>query len=114
MKQCIDCGEKINKSARLCKYCKTYQDWRRFLSLSNTTIALLIAFLSVITLSTDSIYRAYKSITTDKEKAYFHLALDTVAPENAVITIKNLGESHIIVPDSFLCLVFLANDDYSN
>ena len=46
MKACSSCALEIPAAARLCSHCKSYQDWRRFLSVSTTTLALLTALVS--------------------------------------------------------------------
>lgn len=47
-KDCRECAAEIPANARLCKECKSYQDWRRYLVFSQTTLVLLVAMFSVI------------------------------------------------------------------
>ena len=47
-KACAACGEEISSAAVKCARCGSYQNWRRYVDISNTTISLLIALISVI------------------------------------------------------------------
>jgi hypothetical protein len=47
-KACRYCGEHIPVLASLCRECKCYQDWRGVLGISQTTLALLVALVSVV------------------------------------------------------------------
>lgn len=51
---CRQCRRSIPLGARLCSHCNSFQDWRGYLSLSNSVLALLVALVSVssIALST--------------------------------------------------------------
>jgi hypothetical protein len=49
VERCISCGELIHLSAVKCKTCGSYQDVRRYLSISSTVLALLVALVSVLT-----------------------------------------------------------------
>lgn len=48
-KTCKHCAAHIPLGARLCKECKSYQDWRGWLPISQTTLALVVALVSVLT-----------------------------------------------------------------
>jgi hypothetical protein len=37
------------RTAKICPSCKTYQDWRRFLVIGQTSLALLVALIAVLT-----------------------------------------------------------------
>lgn len=45
--ECSTCREPIRTGARKCTHCDSFQDWRRFISLSASTLALLVALISV-------------------------------------------------------------------
>jgi hypothetical protein len=53
---CRQCREPIRKGARICRECKSYQDWRGYLSVSTTVLALLIALISVATSAAPVVY----------------------------------------------------------
>ena len=46
--RCLNCQEPIHPKAKLCKTCKSYQDWRRHFSFSAVVLSLLVALISVI------------------------------------------------------------------
>lgn len=48
-KPCKVCAEPIKTAARICNQCKSYQDWRSYLSMSQSVLALAIALISVMT-----------------------------------------------------------------
>lgn len=45
---CRYCREPVDPQARICKHCGTDLTWRRHLAFSNTTLALMTAFLAVV------------------------------------------------------------------
>lgn len=44
---CKVCCESIQDGARKCIHCDSFQDWRRFLNMSGTVLALLVALITV-------------------------------------------------------------------
>jgi hypothetical protein len=48
MRRCSSCQEPIHERAKLCKTCKSYQDWRRHFQFSAIVLSLLVALISVI------------------------------------------------------------------
>lgn len=58
VKLCKLCSEEIKKGAIICIHCNSFQDWRRFLTISNTTLALLIALITVISSTVPPFLRA--------------------------------------------------------
>lgn len=48
-KSCVICGSAINLGAIKCVECGSFQDWRRHLSWSNTTLALVVAIITSAT-----------------------------------------------------------------
>ena len=53
---CKQCKNEIPCGARVCSKCNSYQDWRSIIPFSNTALALLTAFVSVIGIATPAIY----------------------------------------------------------
>lgn len=49
VKPCRQCAEEISFAAKLCRHCGSHQDWRGYLNLSSTVLALLIALITVAT-----------------------------------------------------------------
>jgi hypothetical protein len=48
-RKCRECLQTVPSGARLCPNCKAYQDWRRFMAIGQTNLALLVALFSVLT-----------------------------------------------------------------
>ena len=46
-KVCLTCANSIPVAAKFCTHCNTYQDFRRFLAFGQTSLALLIALISI-------------------------------------------------------------------
>ncbi|MBS7837231.1 hypothetical protein [Wohlfahrtiimonas chitiniclastica] len=110
-RKCIECASQINKDAIVCMNCKAYQNWRRFIPVGNTTLALAIAFISVLTMSFDKVVLIHKSFFADKERASFHLSVNTVNADEATITIKNVGDGDIFLPTGFICTIPIVDDN---
>jgi hypothetical protein len=53
---CPTCREPIDPRARKCIHCDSYVDWRSFLSVSQTTLALLIALITVASSTLPGLY----------------------------------------------------------
>ena len=54
-KECRACSEEIKISAVKCQYCGSYQNLRRYLEFGNSTLALMIALISIFVVSSDKI-----------------------------------------------------------
>jgi len=48
-KNCNTCSEEIKYDAKKCTHCDTFQNWRRHLDFGKNFLALVIAFISVVT-----------------------------------------------------------------
>jgi hypothetical protein len=46
---CPECKQPVLEGATICAGCKSYLDWRRFLVFGQTTLALLVALIAVLT-----------------------------------------------------------------
>jgi hypothetical protein len=57
VKPCTQCRAIIPSDARICNECKSFQDWRGYLSVSSTMLALLVALVSVVTTAAPVIVR---------------------------------------------------------
>ena len=45
---CSTCAEKILARAKKCTHCGSFQDWRKFVDVGNTALALLVALVTVV------------------------------------------------------------------
>jgi hypothetical protein len=48
-RKCPDCQQVVPNGARVCLSCKAYQDWRRYVPIGQTNLALIVAALSILT-----------------------------------------------------------------
>ncbi len=48
-RHCVVCGGNLAAGATYCNECKSHQDWRRHIGVSQTTLALLVALVSLVT-----------------------------------------------------------------
>lgn len=48
---CVVCKEEIKPAAKICNECNSYQDWRQYIAFGNTTLALIVALVSVLSIS---------------------------------------------------------------
>lgn len=65
LKRCIECAYNIPEEASKCKECGAFQDKRRYLSVSSTTLSLMIALITVATLAAQVINRISESADAD-------------------------------------------------
>jgi len=54
---CNQCKKEIPSGALICSTCNSYQDWRRFISFSNTALALITALVSVLGIAAPVLYK---------------------------------------------------------
>ncbi len=57
---CKVCKEEIRGGARICTTCGSFQDWRRFMNISSSFLALIIALISVVSLATPVLKEALR------------------------------------------------------
>lgn len=62
---CSTCREPIRPGARKCTKCDSFQDWRRFLSVGTSALALIIALVSVTSALGPSIIRMFQGEQSD-------------------------------------------------
>jgi RNA polymerase subunit RPABC4/transcription elongation factor Spt4 len=48
-RHCPDCKHIVPRGVRICPNCKSFQDWRRYVTLGHTNLALIVALISVAT-----------------------------------------------------------------
>lgn len=83
---CRTCREPIRRGARKCVRCDSFQDWRRFMSVSTSALALLIALISVVSATGPGIKRLMIGDRSDLRFSY----LATV-DEGMIFLVSNSG-----------------------
>lgn len=64
-RRCPDCLEQVPYKVRICPNCKAYQDWRRYFGFGQTTLALLVALISVATPFVQTVPNLFRSRGSD-------------------------------------------------
>lgn len=104
---CWACLTPLKKHQKVCLKCNSWQNWRRHISISNTSVALLIALLSVVTLVGTKLLELYDEFYPELE---VHLSghFDT---ESQVITLNayNFGNEPAKLGSNIRCTFGLEN-----
>ena len=88
-KQCSSCYSIINQAARKCPQCQAFQNWRRVLDASNATVALLLAFISVLTIGGEPIAKFVRSL--QPRRADVRVIVSGADLDNVYIVAQNSG-----------------------
>jgi hypothetical protein len=88
--ECVCCREEIKKGAAKCTKCDTYQDWRRYISVSNITLSLIIALVANLT-TLYQIYHSHVKMITIKAKDV------DMKPEYLQVAFSNSGNTVAII-----------------
>lgn len=64
---CWACGTSLKKDQKVCLECGSWQTWRRYIGISNTSLALLIALLSIVSLGGRTLLDLYEEFYPDLE-----------------------------------------------
>ena len=87
-KQCSSCYSVINQAARKCPQCQAFQNWRRHIDATNATLALLLAFVSVLTIGGEPIAKIIQSLQPPR------------ADVRMIVSRADLGNIHIVAQNS--------------
>jgi hypothetical protein len=79
MRRCLSCQEPIHPKAKLCKTCKSYQDWRRHFSFSTVVLSLLVALVSVVSAVGPQIVALLPPCGSDLRIRSYYFSEDTVS-----------------------------------
>jgi len=95
---CSVCREPIRLGARKCIHCDSMLDWRGWLGISQTTLALLVALVSVVSASASRVAelfaRNYSEVTLNVRqvaKQYLELAAWNQGNKNAQLLSANIS-----------------------
>lgn len=84
--ECTTCREPIHAKAKKCKVCDSYQDWRSYLNMSASVLALVVALVSVLSFAAPV---AAKLMAKDHSEV--SVALHSINGSKAVFTASNSG-----------------------
>jgi hypothetical protein len=96
---CVVSFEKIHPRAKKCIHCDGFQDWRRDINFGSTVLALLVALVSVLSLSVSVLKDA---LTIPNSKIIF--SYQSVRNDLINVIASNTGEeAGSIVDRGFIC-----------
>jgi ribosomal protein L40E len=104
-KLCKVCASEMPFAAIKCIKCGSYQGFRRYFEFSNSSIALLIALISVIGLAQKNFSDLYRSFFVDPLKADVAVRISSIERGKISILIQNNATSRIVLDDGTLCRV---------
>lgn len=91
-KTCGQCASSIPAVARRCSVCQSPQDWRAYLSIGNSTLALIIAAASVIALTSKQLSELFLPTSSDID-----LYLENTTGEGISFIARNKGKMGAVV-----------------
>jgi len=88
--ECWQCGGSIPKGARRCNDCNVFQNWRRFVPMSEVTLALILSIISVISAVAPPVVRYF----SNHSETYVHvLGTGRIAEEPTIrVLVVNSGK----------------------
>jgi hypothetical protein len=92
--KCRTCCKPIAAKARYCTECEHYQDWRRFFSIGQIFLTLMIALISVLSTGLPPILTAAKRDGSKVVGSYYKCHRDDVE-----LVVSNLGNRDAILRD---------------
>jgi hypothetical protein len=100
---CSQCRHEILKDALLCSKCNSYQDWRRYISGSQISLALIAAILSIAGIVIPEMYRL---IHDPISKAF--ISTSSVDGTTLRVTVLNRGDASAVLTKSWMDSEYLA------
>ena len=104
-KKCKICASEIPRAAIKCTKCGSYQNFRRYFEFSNSTLALLIALISVVSLAHKNISDLYRSLFVDPFQPDIIARILSIEPHKLSILLQNNAMNRVTLSDSILCRV---------
>jgi len=97
---CKQCRQPISTKARLCRHCHSFQDWRGYLSLSSTVLALFVALVSVASIAVPPMVSLLRG-----QRSAVRISNPVVRGEAIYITASNLGNSAGVIERASLSII---------
>lgn len=104
-KTCKICASEIPVGAIKCVKCGSFQNYRRYFDFGNTTIALLIALISVIGLAQKNISELYHAFFLDPLQPNIVANVEAANRFRLSILIQNSAANRIVLSGTALCRV---------
>lgn len=84
--RCSSCREPVLPGAKVCLKCNNYQDWRRYLGMSQVVLTLLIAFVSVVATGGPGLVALWRGERSDVRVSYLDCK-----PNEVQLILTNVG-----------------------
>ncbi len=102
---CWACRAPIELAQKICTNCQSWQNWRRYLNLSTATLSLLVALISV-----SSVTFAFITSTLDRKFADLIVSgrasgeiENNVYLPNLLFSVRNIGNASVMAEDNIHC-----------
>lgn len=112
-KDCITCGSPIPVSAKKCRHCGSYQDFRRHLEFSQLTIALAIALISVSALLSEKIGTLYERLFLNPLSPTLNASIIDMSTTEIKFIINNIGKTRIYFTNLVTCRIAILKKNES-
>jgi len=103
-KTCVACASEIPGPAKKCVHCGGYQNWRRYVDFGNTSLALLIALLTVIGSLSDKLLLLYTEFFSANNPSVVK-SIRFLDDKRLTIIFSNIGKSRALVDSGVLCRI---------
>ncbi|MGI2228276.1 hypothetical protein [Shewanella frigidimarina] len=100
---CSQCRHEIPKDALLCSKCNSYQDWRRYISGSQISLALIAAILSITGIVIPEMYRLFHEPISKAT-----ISTSSVDGTTLRVTVLNRGDASAVLTKSWMDSEYLA------
>jgi len=109
--KCTICQSKIALNAKKCVYCGSYQDFRRYIDVGNTSLSLLVALFTLIILASKEIFSIYESYIVSRQEPEIISTIASISDRELNVIYTNNGKSKGILSNGSLCLIPVAKID---
>lgn len=98
-KSCRQCATDIRRDANYCTVCKSFQNWRRYLTVSGTVLPLLIALITVSTPFVQAFDRPHSNLSITQATGQFETNEEGQPQKSYGLyaTISNLGDKPALI-----------------
>jgi len=100
---CSQCRHEIPRGALLCTKCNSYQDWRRHISVSQLSLALIAAILSITGIVAPELY---KLVHEPVSNAF--ISTSSVDGTTLRVTVLNTGDASAVLTKTWMSSEYLA------